>query len=329
MATVTVIVRLVVATVCSFFTLCGVAFGAGGPVIPSASFGGAGVTGPPATPASEFRYVTGLGGSHGSVVAKVNRETGSIPQFAFLDDDWTLPAVTIFGDAGGLSADGEALVLVRPVYRPRVERTELRIMSTRRLRTIDRITLRGTFGFDAISPDGRRLYLIQYRDPRDPLDYRVREYDVAAAELRAGAIVDPDEPDEKMTGQPVSRKASNDGRWVYTLYASGEETFVHALDTERGIAQCIDLEGFAGNTAYQLRLEIDRTTGALTVFDKNEPAATIDRATLAVRPLAEQPATSAADGGDADWVGAAAVGSGIALLAATTLLLLRRRRATA
>jgi hypothetical protein len=321
-------VRLLVATVCSFLILCGAALGAGGPVILGGAWGGDGPSGPGPKPGSEFRYVAV--GSKPTLVERISIADGSVGRVRWLEGSWALPAVTVRGEAGGLSADGRTLVLVRPGYQAGSGRTTMLLFGTERFETSERISLDGTFGFDAVSPDGRRLYLIQYRDPRDPLDYRVRQYDVTAGELEPGAIVDPDEPDEKMTGQPVSRKASNDGRWVYTLYGGGEETFVHALDTERGIAQCIDLEGFPRNAAYQLRLEIDRATGELTVLDKNDPAAAIDPQTFAVTPLATQPASSSTDGGgDADWVGAAAVGSGIALLAATTLLLLRRRRATA
>ena len=48
-----------------------------------------------------------------------------------------------------------------------------------------------------------------------------------------------------MAGQPVAREMSPDGRWAYTLYGGGEETFIHALDTEGETAVCIDLEDIA------------------------------------------------------------------------------------
>ena len=117
------------------------------------------------------------------------------------------------------------------------------------------------WSFDALSPDGGLMYLVQYRDFRNPLDYRVRQYDVRGDVLRGGAIVDPDEPEEKMTGVPVSRATSPDGATVYTLYGGGEETFIHALHTEIGQADCIDLEMFGhGVNFYDLKLEIDPET---------------------------------------------------------------------
>ena len=45
-----------------------------------------------------------------------------------------------------------------------------------------------------------------------------------------------------MTGVPVTRLPSPDGRWDYTLYQSAEHPFVHALDTQRRTAVCIDLD---------------------------------------------------------------------------------------
>src|SRR3954451_12423797 len=145
-----------------------------------------------------------------------------------------MPAVTLGGLPGGLSADGRRLALVRPAYGPSgagTGHTAFRVLYTGSLKPARTIRLDGTYSFDAISPDGATLYLVEYASPNDPLDYRVRAYDVDAGEFRGGAIVDPDEPDEKMTGQPMSRVYSPDGAWAYTLYAGGREPFIHALDT--------------------------------------------------------------------------------------------------
>src|SRR6185369_14458933 len=131
------------------------------------------------------------------------------------------------GEAGALSANGRRLVLVRPRYDDRglpTSPTEMLLVDTHSLKPDRRLELDGVFSFDAISPDGRSLYLVQYADPRSPLDYRVRHYDVATGEFRGGAIVDPDDPDEKMAGQPLSRVYSPDGSWAYTLYGGGSET---------------------------------------------------------------------------------------------------------
>ena len=59
-----------------------------------------------------------------------------------------------------------------------------------------------------------------------------------------------------MRGQPLSRAMSPDGRWAYTLYdGNGETPFVHALDTSRATARCIDLDAIGGDeNLWRLRL---------------------------------------------------------------------------
>ena len=93
--------------------------------------------------------------------------------------------------------------------------------------------------------------------------------------------MDPREPDEKMSGVPLTRTMSPDMRWVYTLY-SGEENFVHALDTKAGTARGIDLPGGISPPSGST---LDGPT--LQVGD----VATIDLRTFA---LAEAPAATAA-----------------------------------
>jgi hypothetical protein len=303
---------------------------AGGPAIPGATFGGVGVVGPGDEPGSQFRYVT-VGGNQESTVTKIATDGGHLDDALTFDGSWALPAVTLLGTAGGLSADGERLVVVRPVYRTGVETTHLQLIGTRNMRKLGPITLDGRYSFDAISPDGSTLYLVEYPNPRDPFDYRVRAYDVDRGEFRPGAIVDPEQPDEKMTGQPVARQMSPDGRWAYTLYGGGDETFIHALDTEGATAVCVDLPQFKARDLYQLALSVDPGSGAITVLHKGDPAAIVDPQTFSVgEPPTADLAGSIADGvanpGGASWIGWAAVGVGAALIAALAMVLGRRRR---
>ena len=124
----------------------------------------------------------------GTVIEKIRVDGGSIKRYRNLEGQWALPAVTIVGEAGGLSADGDTVVLIKPRYRLRQRRRHPPAgarhgrSSTRRL-----IELNGDYSFDAMSPDGESLYLVEYPDPPRPLDYRVRRYDIADGEFRGAA----------------------------------------------------------------------------------------------------------------------------------------------
>jgi hypothetical protein len=148
-----------------------------------------------------------------------------------------------------------------------------------------RADLDGDYSFDAISPSGDRIYLIQYLSRRDPTKYAVRAYDTAAGRMLPKPIVDRTEPDEQMHGYPMARVASPNGRWQYTLYTGSENPFVHALDTARGRARCIDLPKSVGNVAGD-RLRIGPGGGAVTVQRDRRgtwvQAASIDTSSFAV-----------------------------------------------
>ena len=158
-----------------------------------------------------------------------------------LSGSFSIPAVAYDGSPSGISADGRTLVLISPRTRFPRKRTTFAVMDARRLALRRRVQLRGDFSFDALSPDGRVMYLIEYSS-RNLSNYAVRAYDLRARRLYPKPVVDPREPDEPMTGAPVTRAASPDGRWAYTLYASSPHPFVHALDTARRTAVCIDLD---------------------------------------------------------------------------------------
>jgi hypothetical protein len=88
---------------------------------------------------------------------------------------------------------------------------------------------------------GRLMYLIEY-SRRNIANYSVRAYDMRARRLFRAPVVDPDEAGEPMTGVPVTGVSGARGRWAYTLYDGSPHPFVHALDSERRTAVCIDLD---------------------------------------------------------------------------------------
>jgi hypothetical protein len=130
------------------------------------------------------------------------------------------------------------------------------LLDARTLQVRRTITLHGDFSFDAISPHGKTMFLINYTSPNDPTRYSVRAYDLRAGTLVPGAIQDPAERSDKMRGSPITRLESADGRWAYTLYdGAGGTPFVHALDTADLHARCIDLPMLAGRRdLWTLRL---------------------------------------------------------------------------
>ena len=162
------------------------------------------------------------------------------------------------------------------------------MLDARTLAVRREIPLAGFFTLDAVSPDGQWAYLIQY-ESEDVLDYRVRALDTATGTLAGRDVVDPRSPGERMGGLPMTRAMSHDGRWAYTLYGGGEETFIHALDTVGRTAACIDLEMLpAGADLSRVRLRV--RPGRIEIRERGRLLATVDTATFAVSEPGEQAA---------------------------------------
>ncbi len=214
-----------------------VAASGGGPS-PGISWGWDGVAGP----GGQLRYVT-LPAGNGTLVEAVRVHDGRIMRWTSIKGSYGVPLVAYDGSAGGLSHDARTLVLGSyPGFPGPSAATRFAVLDAMTLRVRTHVTLRGAFSYDALSPNGSTMYLIQYTSTQNANRYRVRAYDLAAGRLLARVIVDRREPKEQMSGSPVTRVTSSDGAWVYTLYArSSGPSFIHALDTVRREAVCIDL----------------------------------------------------------------------------------------
>jgi protein MpaA len=215
-----------------------------------------------------------------TVVERIDTRDSSIDRWWYLHGTYYLPAVASDGTAAGF-ADGKLVLTTMPRRYP-PKRTGFAILDTRLFlrhpqtgqaprHAITRFSLRGAYGFDAISPDASTMYLIHnFVDRRRRGGYEVRALDMATGRLRPGAIVDPDESDERMQGSPVSRVSSSDGRWAYTLYAGSKEIFLHALDTVHGEAVCVDLPQLEDlREPFQLRLRLDKTGTRIVIRSRD------------------------------------------------------------
>ena len=248
-----------------------------GPPLPSGASGKAGAV----APGGDERLLTRRAGDD-TLVRAVRRGARDVLRSRVIPGRWSIPPATLEGGTTGLSADGGTLVLARPTRKFPPTSSPLAVVDTRDLVVRRRIELPGFFTVDAISPDGRWVYVIQYAG-ENFIDYRVRALDTGTGRLAARDVIDPREPDEQMGGLPMTRAMSSDGRWAYTLYGGGRETFVHALDTVGRTAACIDLEMLApGSDLSYVRLRVSADGRRLLVRDGGELVATVDTRSFAV-----------------------------------------------
>jgi hypothetical protein len=270
---------VVVFAVAAAGTAAVAASGDGGPS-PGVAQGWDGVV----APDGSVRYVA-LPAKRSTAVAAVRVRGGRVVRFGSVRGSWGVPFVTWNGTTGGLSADGRALVLAQAARPGFGSASRFLLLDTRRLRPSATVTLRGAFSFDALSADARTLYLIEHVSAQDSSRYRVRAYDLAQGRLIRQAIVDKREGTSVMRGVPVARSSTSDGRWVYTLYASGHHPFVHALDTVGRRAVCIDLPWRGKqNVLWQTHLTLSRDDRRLVLRRRADGSTmmTIDTTTFRV-----------------------------------------------
>jgi len=270
-----------------------------------------------------IRYVA-FGHTGGTTVEAISTADGSVLRSLDVIGSFGTPFIGAPQHGLGLSADGRTLVLADvPTTFPHT-RSAFSFFSTHPLQYQNGVSLKGDFAFDALSPDGSRLYLIQHVDLNDPsqLRYVVRAFDVSTLRVLPGRIADRTQKSWIMRGLAVTRTTSPGGRWVYTLYDDpGGYPFVHALDTVRGVAHCVGLPwtGSEGGV-YNMRLALRDGGRTLVVgFASGRRWTAIDTRTWRVSPDG---------GGAASRTSELAVGgAGTLVLAAAAALLLRRRRA--
>jgi hypothetical protein len=189
--------------------------------------------------ARAVRYVA-LPSAKTTAVAAVRTSDGRVLRYATIRGAFGIPFVAFDGTAEGISTDGKTLVLADLGVDQR--QTRFAVLSTATLRLKKAFTLPGLWAYDALSPNGRTLYATQYLGTGANARYNVRSVSLVTGKPVGNAIIDRREPDEQMNGSPYARTRSSNGDWAYTLYAKPNGTgFVHALDTAKRRAFCVDL----------------------------------------------------------------------------------------
>jgi hypothetical protein len=289
--------------------------GGGGPS-PGVSLGWDGVV----SPNGKLRYVAVPGGTD-TTLAAIQTSDGRVAGWTFVAGQFGIPMIAQDGSTGGLSRDGKILVLGDATGgAPLRTVSHFVVLNPKQLGLPPHeILLTGDYTYDALSPNGKRLYLIQHVSATNLTRYVVRAYDLERDSLLPGKIADRTQRGWTMQGYPMTRATSVDGRWVYTLYQNtGGYPFVHALDTVRGVAHCIGVP-FTGdqNALSNMRLALGNGERTLALHWKSgRPYLGIDTATWRIsRPRTGLPW----------WM--LGVGACALLLAATLLLRYRRHRA--
>jgi hypothetical protein len=268
----------------------------------SAPTSGATSSSPPAARSGPMVEVAASGAR--TVVRMLDPGTGRQLGSVGLEGRWSLPTVVGGGQPDGGQPDGGqpdgvtaagAVVLAGAADGARSRFAVLTPPYT----APALVDLPGGFGYDAISPDGGRLYLVQHLPPAGSEHYQVRAYDVARRYLDPAVVVDKTHLDEWMAGHPVSRTVSADGATVATLYRrAGEAPFIHVLNTVDGFALCLDLPAAAtgkdlvltgvdgaaltaADRAGVVRYRADLTTGKV----QDLTAACLERITRAALPV--------------------------------------------
>jgi hypothetical protein len=251
---------------------------------PGVSQGGNGLT------RGNERYITVPAGSSTSIQV-IDRNGGEVRRFVNIKGTWGIPLVAYDGTTDGLLPDGRTIVLAQPVYGGQGFRkhTSFTFFDIRKMRRLNTITLAGAFSFDALSPNGRYLYLIQYISSASPTHYRVRAYDLKAERLLARIVSDKRSWETAMQGMPITR-TSADG-WAYTLYgATPARPFIHALDTRAVAAVCVNLPWkYQPQDIWNYRLRTDGDGHLVVRGPKGRALAVIDMQTFRILSAVKNP----------------------------------------
>ena len=176
------------------------------------------------------------------------------------------------------------------------------------------IELPGSLEFDALSPDGSILYVVEHLPGPPDSHYQVRAIDLPSGVMRDAVIADKRNLGTSMAGWPLTQAAHPSGV-VFTLYRGVMHPFIHALHTREAWAVCLDLPeightdadgaldwGIAQSADGRSVFAVNASLGLAAVIDPGEPS--ISQVTTFDAPRAAASIELAKFGhGDVDPVG--------------------------
>ncbi len=223
--------------------------------------------GTPASDWSRYYIVTQLSGS--AQLKAIDPASGRTIAQATIPASYSLPDIASQGPTAGISPNGQWLALTQ-----KGTSTNFLVGSSSLTDSFKTIHVNGDFVFDALSNDGKSLYLIQKMT--DPNHYQVRLYDVAAGALMPQPVVDKREPNEPMNGIRGDSAADSTGNYVYTVYIRDGGPFIHALPLDEPIAWCVDLPSTASNDMErQFHWALALSRDGRTLYAANEAVGTV------------------------------------------------------
>jgi hypothetical protein len=226
-------------------------------------------------------------------------ETGLGGPQLVIDGAWRLPTIGYDPTPVGLSADGSTAALVEATPAAAAAGRAVSRFAVLHVVPLEGpariIELPGSFDYDAISPDGSILYVVEHLAGEPEGRYQVRAVDVATGVMRDAIIADKRNINEAMAGWPIAQIRRPDGL-VMTLYRGAEHPFIHALNTAEAWAVCIDLPGaHAHDAKAALDWGLAAAPDGAAVFAVNatlgmvediSPSDLLVRRSVAVQPLA-------------------------------------------
>ncbi|MGQ0600166.1 MAG: YncE family protein [Anaerolineales bacterium] len=218
------------------------------------------------------RFVTAQSGRasvHDTITGRMLNE--------FAADDWALSGLSPTGDSAVFTQVGTASYADGATQTT----TSFKIANTMLGETLHELHLDGQFEFDAISANGKMLFLIERLGGEQSDQYVIRLYDLSHETLLADPLRSKG-ADEIMAGYAWSGVGTPDGEWLLTLYLSlnRKVAFVHALNLRQSFAVCIALPSGDGDFDELKQYSLTLGPDGKTLYAANTALGTVAEVTL-------------------------------------------------